>query len=648
MAPGPIAFDDAVGSLDIASLTTRYAEHSLTPRDVIEAVYDRIEAYADPAVFLALVSRADALAAAEALGGFDGNLALWGIPVAVKDNIDVAGLPTTVACPDAGYLPAVDAPAVAALRAAGAIVIGKTNLDQWATGLNGTRSPAGTPRNPWRSDLIPGGSSSGSGVAVAAGLVSAALGTDTAGSGRVPAAMGSIVGLKPSRGLVSARGVYPACASLDCVSVFALTVADAALVASCFGPLDLEDPYSRPLPPLPAVVEQAALRGVRLAVPAGVADDFFGDVDFSQAWRAVLGELAAQGVTLIELDLSDFYRAGTMLYGGAWLAERYAALQPVLDSRPEAVEPSVRAIVSAGAQVTAGEVFASLRELEGLRRDARSALSDVDALLVPTVGGVFTVEQMRSDPVALNQRLGRFTTFTNLLDLAAIAVPAAVVGEGAHSVPFGVTLQAPAGADAKLAALGAAIESLLGLTLGATHWPPPVPLPVPVAVSYGSVSDPGDGTAVSLRTFEAAHAPGPGPVPPPAPGPGHARLAVVGAHLRGQPLNGQLRDCGAAFVRAAHTAPEYRLVALPHTVPPKPGLVREASAHGRGVEVEVYDLPFDGLGRFVAAIPSPLGIGTVTLADGESCLGFLCEEVATRGAADITAFGGWRNYLESL
>lgn len=597
---------DGIGSLEIASLRARYARGEVTPAQVLEAVYDRIGAYDDPATFISLAPLAEALATAGELGPWNESRPLWGIPCAVKDNIDVAGFDTTIACAEAAYTPTADAPAVAALRAAGAIIIGKTNLDQFATGLNGTRSPFGTPRSPWREDLIPGGSSSGSGVAVAAGLVSFALGTDTAGSGRVPAAVGGVVGLKPSRGVVSARGVYPACASLDCVSVFALTVADAAAVAAVIAGEDEFDPFSRELPapvgsPLPV-----PLAGIRLAVPDAASLEFFGDTDFSAAWEGVLDRLGGAGVMLVPVDVEDFFAAGAMLYGGAWLAERHAALKPMLDRAPEAIEPTVRQVVSRGADVTAGEVFSSLRELRALQRSARRTLTEADALLTPTVGGVFTVEQLRADPIEANQRLGRFTTFTNLLDLCAIALPAVVV----DGVPFGVSVQAPAGGDARLAALATALEELLGMPLGYAGWE---------------------------RETVAASAP---PTEPKT-----VELAVVGAHLRGQPLHAQLLECGGEFVRTARTSDAYRLYAL-GTVPPKPGLVRTAGA-GIGQEVEIYSIPYDGLGRFLAAIPAPLGLGTVTLAGGGESIGFLCEAVAVADATDISEHGGWRAYLAS-
>jgi len=592
---------DAVGSFEIAALTAGYRTGAFTPEDVIGAAYARMEERGDDAAFISLLSLPEALALARGLGPYDPRQPLWGIPCAVKDNIDAAGFATTLACAEAAYTPTHDAPAVAGLRAAGAIVLGKTNLDQFATGLNGTRSPFGVPASVFGGDLIPGGSSSGSGVAVAAGLVSFALGTDTAGSGRVPAALGSVVGLKPSRGMVSARGVYPACASLDCVSVFALTVDDAALVASCISGEDQNDTYSRPLPRIAADVHAASLAGRRLAIPAGMEREFFGDTSFAAAWEELLADLEDAGAILEPIPMDAFYEAGAMLYGGAWLAERHAALAAMLAKNPRAVEPVVRSIVEPGAKVSGADVFASLGHLARLRRAARAQLASVDALLTPTIAGAFTVAQMRAEPVANNQRLGRFTTFTNLLDLAAVAVPVGMV----DGVPFGVSVQAPARGDDALISLAAALSDLASGPLGATGWAP-VPRQRP---------DAGAGEAMSV--------------------------AVVGAHLRGQPLHDQLLDVGATFERTDRTASAYRLYALAGTVPRKPGL--QPAAHGAPIEVEVYRLSPTGVGRLLEAIPAPLGLGRIVLEGGDTCLGFVCTDVT--GGEDITEFGGWRAYL---
>jgi len=590
----------AVGSLEIPALAAGYRDGAFTPVDVIDAVYDRIEAYGDEATFISLLFRHEAKALARDLGEYDSSRPLWGIPCAIKDNIDAEGFATTLACPEAAYTPTADAPVVAGLKAAGALVLGKTNLDQFATGLNGTRSPFGTPRNAISADLIPGGSSSGSGVAVAAGLVSFALGTDTAGSGRVPAAMGSIVGLKPSRGLVSARGVYPACASLDCASVFALTVDDAAVVASCISGEDPEDPYSRALPAIAAAVAATSLEGRRLGIPADVEGEWWGDKPLADAWEAVISALTDAGVTLVPIPMEEFFEAGSLLYGGAWLAERYASIKSHLADKASAMDPTVRQIVARGEAVDGAEVFASLSRLELLRRAARRSLANVDALLTPTVAGVCSPEQMRAEPISLNQRLGRFTTFTNLLDLAAVAVPASV----RDGVPFGVSVQAPAGSDNTLIALAAALADVLVAPLGATGW-----------------------TAVRRERLKP---------------PGATQIAVVGAHLRDQPLHGELLDAGAVFNRADRTAAAYRLFALPTAIP-KPGLI--PAPEGAPVDVEVYDIAHEGLGRLLERIPAPLALGRISLFSGESCLGFVCTDVS--GASDITSFGGWRAYLAS-
>jgi allophanate hydrolase len=596
---------DAVGSFEIAALTAGYREGRFTPRDVINAAYDRIAAWGDDATFISLLTREEALALAEALGTFDPGAPLWGIPCAVKDNIDAEGFDTSLACAQAAYVPSDDAPAVAGLRAAGAIVVGKTNLDQFATGLNGTRSPFGTPRNVFHDDLIPGGSSSGSAVAVAAGLVSFTLGTDTAGSGRVPAALGSIVGLKPSRGLISARGVYPACASLDCVSIFALTVDDATLVASCIAHEDRDDAFSRSMETPGPSVPFADLDGVRFAIPVGVEDEFFGSAGFEVAWAAVLAALGERGAVLEPIPMDLFYEAGALLYGGAWIAERYAALEPTLRSAASAVEPTVRAIVEPGAHISGAEVFDSIAHLERMRREVRSRLAAVDALLTPTIPGVFTTEQMLRDPIVNNARLGRFTTFTNLLDLAAVAVPASMTA----GVPFGISLQAPARSDSRLGALAAAVADALAAPLGATGWTP---------------------VARDRPMLAAAHD-------------ADMNVAVVGAHLRGQPLHKDLLALGARLVAETSTAPEYKLFALAATSPPKPGLVR--ASPGGAVSVEVYSLRPAAVAALLATIQPPLALGPVRLADGSQCVGFVCTDPGD--GEDITAFGGWREFLAS-
>ena len=447
----------------VAAIVAAHRSGKFSPADTIARSYARLRAYCDPAMFITLRDEANAVAEARALS--DANVPLYGVPVAVKDNIDVAGMPTTAACPAFAYKAQRDASAVARLRAAGAVVIGKTNLDQFATGLNGTRSPYGTPRNPIKSELIPGGSSSGSAVAVAAGIVPLALGTDTAGSGRVPAGLNNIVGLKPSLGLVSTYGVVPACRTLDCVSVFALTVEDAwTALAAMAGPDD-KDPYSRKRP----LRNPGALPAhLKLGVPRAGQRLFFGDRQFEAAYDTALTRLAKLGCAIVDIDIEPFYETARLLYEGPWLAERAIVAKPVLDSDPNALHPVTREITIGGFKPTAMDAFAAFYKLEELRRVAERTFEHVEALALPTAPTAYTVTQMLADPIQLNSRLGTYTNFVNLLDLCGLALPAAFTEDG---VPFGITLLAPGGSDALLASIGRTFHADTKLPLGAPQKP---------------------------------------------------------------------------------------------------------------------------------------------------------------------------------
>jgi allophanate hydrolase len=444
-----------------------------SPEATVARAYARIRAHADPAIFITLRDETAALAEAKALAARRAadralaDLPLYGVPVAIKDNIDVEGLPTTAACPAFAYTPAKDATCVARLRRAGAIVLGKTNLDQFATGLVGVRTPHGIARNLFDPALIPGGSSTGSAIAVAAGLVPLALGTDTAGSGRVPAALGNIVGLKPSLGLVSAAGVVPACRSIDCVSVLALTVDDAFAALAAIVGFDSADPYSRRRG-LGALKEVP--RGARLGVPKLDQREFFGDTASAAAYHNALARLARLGASISEFDMAPFYETARLLYEGPWVAERYLAARTVIEGAPEAMHPVTRQIILAGAKISAADAFAGFYRLEELRRVCEATFRSMDAMALPTVPTVYTVEQVLADPVALNSRLGTYTNFVNLLDLCALALPAAMRADG---TPFGITLVAPAGEDAALASIGRAFHAATALPLGATGAPQP-------------------------------------------------------------------------------------------------------------------------------------------------------------------------------
>ncbi|WP_407050398.1 allophanate hydrolase [Methyloraptor flagellatus] len=592
-------------SFDLKSLARAYAA-GLDPRDVIAAVEARIAAFDDPALFIARPDRAtlDARAAALAALSVDARAALplYGVPFAVKDNIDVAGLPTTAACPDFAYAPSASATTVAKLEAAGAIVIGKTNLDQFATGLVGVRSPYGVPRNTFDPARIPGGSSSGSAVAVAAGIAAFSLGTDTAGSGRVPAGLNNLVGLKPTPGLASTTGVLPACRTLDCVSIFALTVDDATAVLDVMAGFDPTDAFSKVFAaekqgPWPA--------GLRLGVPGAKDRHFFGDTVGEAAYAAALERIAGLGATLVEIDFEPLFAVARLLYEGPWVAERLAAIEEFVAAKPEAMHPVTRAIIAPAGARTAVEAFKSLYKLKDLARIAEAVWTSVDALVVPTVPRAWTVAEVEADPIATNSALGTYTNFVNLLGLSALAVPVALRSDG---FPSGVTLIGEGGRDGFLAGLGRVIEGTSGLPLGATGKPRPAFTPLAL-----------DAPADTLP------------------------LVVFGAHLSGLALNHELTGCGATLIGETRTAPLYRMHALAGA-PVRPGLIRVGEG-GAAIKGEIWAVPFAGVGALLARIAPPLGLGTVVLEDGQSLRGFICETAGVEGAPDVSHHGGWRAYL---
>ena len=593
--------------LDLTALRAAYAAGTLTPTALVEEICYRLDSHGDPAVWIYRLTRDELLAQAKRIES--GGLAsqpLYGVPFAIKDNIDLAGVPTTAGCPEFAYTPTESAFVVQRLLDAGAIPIGKTNLDQFATGLVGVRSPYGVPRNPFHPEMIPGGSSSGSAVAVAAGLVSFALGTDTAGSGRVPAAFNNLVGLKPTRGWCSIRGVVPACRSLDCVSVFGLTVDDATAVARLAGVFDPADPFARPRP---AAADDPSTGPFRFGVPAPDQLEWFGDTQSPALFAETVAKLESLGGRKVEIDFTPFRAAARLLYEGPWVAERWSAVRDFHAKHPDAMLPVTRRIIEGGAKPLAVDAFEAGYKLAALRRAADATWTQVDTLVLPTAATIYTRAQVEADPITLNSRLGTYTNFANLLDTAALALPAGFWSDG---VPFGVTLFGPAWSDTRLAIIGNALHRAGSTTAGATGLPLPPAEPAPAA----SIDE----------------------IP----------LAVVGAHLSGQPLNGQLTALRARLLRTTHTTDSYRLHALAGTVPPKPGLVRGVPGTGAAIEVEVWALTPAAFGAFVAAIPPPLGIGTLELADGSAVKGFICEPAALAGAKDITAFGGWRTYRKSL
>lgn len=583
----------------IGPLLAAYAAGSRTPAAVLRELYATLARRGNDHVWIHVLPLEETLRQLEAadarrVAGIA--LPLFGVPFAIKDNIDVTGHPTTAGCPAFAYKPEVTATVVRRLQEAGAILVGKTNLDQFATGLTGTRSPYGALSSVFDPDYIAGGSSSGSAVAVAARLVAFALGTDTAGSGRVPAAFNGIVGLKPTRGLVSTAGVMPACRSLDCVSVLAHTVEDAARVLDAARGADPADPYSREAGPAPPALGT----GFRFGAPPAAQLEFFGDEAAARLYERALERLEALGGRRVTIDLTPFRAAADLLYAGPWVAERLAALGPFFDAHPEDIHPVVRSIVGRATTMTAVDVFAGMYRLEDLRRRAGVQWAGMDVLVLPTTGTIYRHAAVEGDPVRLNENLGYYTNFVNLLDCCALAVPA---GTRPSGLPFGISLIAPAFHDERLVVLG-------------TMW---------------------------QHEQEARES---GPATPTRPaGERRVPLAVIGAHLTGQPLNQELTDRGARFVRAARTAPVYRLYALAGTWPPKPGLVRVGGTAGASVEVEVWELGEAAFGSFVAAVPPPLAIGTLLLEDGVAVKGFVCEAHAVAGADDISRYGGWRAYL---
>jgi allophanate hydrolase len=537
----------------------------------------------------------------EAVGGDIGKLPLYGVPFAIKDNIDAEGWLTTAACPEFAYTASADATVVAKLRAAGAILMGKTNLDQFATGLVGTRSPYGAVPNSFNPEYVSGGSSSGSASVVARGLVAFSLGTDTAGSGRVPAGFNNVVGLKPTKGRFSNTGLVPACRTVDCISVFALTVEDAECVAGIAEGYDATDAYSRVNPNTAPVGFSAS---IKLAVPATL--EFFGDAQNQAVYEQALKTLSDLGAEITRIDFTPFQALAEQLYYGSWVAERTVALESMLASNPDAINPVVRGIVENGLAYSACDAYKAEYLRATLSRQINDALAGFDALVVPTSATIRTLAEMAAEPVLYNSQFGFYTNFTNLADLSALALPA---GFRADGLPSGITLIAPAWHDAALAGFGKQWQAHLNLPMGATGRPSP--------------------------TRSAAPQPR-----------GSVRVAVVGAHLTGMPLNFQLTGRDAVFVEQTLTQGDYRLYALPGTVPPKPGLAKAEG--GQSIIVELWDIPLARFGEFVAEIPAPLGIGNLTLADGRSVKGFICEPWALAEAKDITAFGGWRAYIASL
>ncbi len=588
---------------DMASLRAAYAT-GVEPQAVVREVYRRIETANDRGIFILLRPLEDVLIDAERLTEqVPSQHGLWGIPFCVKDNIDVGGLETTAACPAYAYQAETDAVAVARLRAAGALMIGKTNLDQFATGLVGVRTPYPVPKNAVDPDLVPGGSSSGSAVSVARGIVSFSLGTDTAGSGRVPAALNNIVGLKPTLGAISARGVVPACRTLDTISVFALNVSDAYEAARIMAQFDDRDAYSRDVRfPALAPVSPRPRVGIPDCAHLNAIADPLQRAMFDQA----ISYLKRLDATFVQVDMAPLFEVAHLLYAGSWIAERHSVIAELLTAQPDAIHPTTRAIIEVAEQFSATDSFRNQYRLAELKAQLRPILEPLDLLAVPSIPRFVRTIETDEDPIGPNSELGTYTNFANLLDLCAIAVPVSARSDG---LPGGITLLARAGRDAEIAAVAEWLHGQSEVAAGATDW------------------------AVKPAKLLAASGPRDDEI----------ELAVVGAHMSGLPLNGDIRRLGGRFLRETKTAPTYRLYALPDGPPARPGLVR--CAQGQEIAVETWALPKANLGEFISSVPAPLGIGTLSLETGENVKGFICEAAGTDGAIDVTEFGGWRAYL---
>ncbi|MGE8558422.1 MAG: allophanate hydrolase [Acinetobacter sp.] len=572
-----------------------YQNNNIQLSDLIEYVAGLKN---DDHAWISIATAAQLQAQIDALTGADiESLPLYGVPFAVKDNIDVAGFYTTAACKEAAYLATQDATVVAKLKAAGAIVVGKTNLDQFATGLVGVRSPYGAVKNSFNPEYISGGSSSGSSVAVANGQVPFSLGTDTAGSGRVPAGHNNIVGLKPTKGWFSTSGLIPACRTIDVISIFALTVDDAWQVAQVMQGYNAADEYSRQHP---ANVPTQFSKG-KIAIPAQL--EFYGDAETEKAFEQAVERVKGLGYTVETIDFSIFNQLAAALYNKAWVAERTSAVEKMVAR--EVTHPVINQIISQADNFNAVEMMQAEYERAQLSRKINLALADFDALMVPTAPTIYKIADVEADPLLKNSHMGAYTNFVNFADLSALALPNSIRADG---LPSGVTFIAPAWMDQALAQFG-------------QSWQQSVELPLGTSNQFYKKS----------LNISSAHS---------------VKLAVVGAHLTGMPLNFQLTTRKGTLLQKTKTAPNYKLFALKNTTPLKPGL--QCTQHGgHAIEVEVWDIPFALFGQIVAEVPAPLGIGNVQLADGSWVKGFICEGYALEDATDISHFGGWRDYIQS-
>lgn len=604
--------------MTIAGLLQHYRNGDFTPEQLVRTLLEQYKQDSANPVWICPLTLYELEPYLKKLAGKSPDqLPLYGIPFAIKDNIDLAGIPTTAACPQFHYTPQRSAKVVELLIAAGAIPMGKTNMDQFATGLVGTRSPVpwGPCHNAFNPDYISGGSSSGSALAVAKGWVSFSLGTDTAGSGRVPAALNNIIGLKPSKGLLSTRGLVPACRSLDCISIFAFTCDDANRVFDISTQFDSEDDYSRANPYSNGKRYFGTFtRTPVIGIPADSELEFFGDTEAQQLFRASVDQMRALGWNLQEVSIRPFIEAARLLYQGPWVAERTLATQSLLDSNPAALLPVIRSIVEDGKNLTATDTFSAHYRLQHCIQQAQPLLHAVDAIITPTIGTTYRIDAINAEPLQLNSNLGYYNNFMNLMDLAAVTVPS---GFFSHGCSFGVTLFHRAFADKRLLSLAAQLHSVSAEKLGAT------------TLRHPARHNPAQHNSASTARGKAPET--------------FISVVVCGAHLEGLALHWQLAERGAHKIESTTTAPHYRMYALAGGPPFRPGLMREAN--GIALPVEVWAVPREQFGSFVAEIGAPLGIGKVQLADGRWESGFICEPYGLQGAQDITDPGGWKAYL---
>lgn len=600
--------------ITIKELLNHYQSGDLTPKQHIASLMKDIRLGLEGAKDSAWISIATEAKIDEQLKHLDqlladktiANLPLYGIPFAIKDNIDAAGWATTVACPDFAFHPKKNATVVEKLLNAGAILVGKTNLDQFATGLVGTRSPFGAVPNTFDPSYVSGGSSSGSASVVARGLACFSLGTDTAGSGRIPAAFNNLVGTKPTPGLVSTEGVFPACKSIDCVSIMTLTAADADIVLNVMKSNDVDRAQEAQFHPTPKPLFNF-IKPIRIGLP--ISCQFLDDGQYQKAFAKAIENAKGLEVEFVAVDIDPFVKAGKLLYDGPWVSERFAVTEDFLKTNPDSFDASVKQIIESGASYTAAQGFRAIYQLKDLEIEAKKAWAKCDVIMVPSAPNHPTMEDLKNHPIIKNSELGMYTNYVNLMRLCAVAVPAGFTEKG---MPFGVTLLAQEGSDNALLKLAAQWQILFGLPLGKSN-------------TKGSLNELG----ISAHKYDAME------------------IAVVGAHLRGMPLHSQLTDRRARLIKACKSSKSYKLFALPNTTPPKPGLVK-AKTNGAAIDLEVYEMPMAEVGSFLSLIPAPLGLGNIELEDGSWVKGFICEPYAIDGAKDITDLGGWKPYINQL